>query len=624
MSRQGAPRVTSFGFPLDAIDQRRRLAEALSEEILARRQLVSEPTFPIGPGVRIDAPLGGYAYRFDQHLRWRLRRHELALLQVDRHFVEVTVLDHDESLILLTEENLGSRCGPGELAVDRSWLYERLRDRLAEPMVETGQLGTKLFTPELTFSSDGELSKEVHQSLAHLNEGTLAAVRRAVGSEITYIWGPPGAGKSYGLAHVADVLAYQQERCLVVAPTNAAADEMTKYIALCARTRGSLKSGYLMRFGRSSELEGTLAEDVLHHLIAARRLASWRTQLEKLHRQERNEPTQQRAIREKVRRIQRQMERVHNDLLGEARIVVTTVHQSYLTDAIARQRFECVLIDEAAQTLLPMVYHAASLAQRRIVLAGDFAQLSAPSSGNSSEWLSTDIFQAANLPAQIHDDVEPSHLVALWEQSRMDPAISALCSELFYGDRLRCSEKVRRRAPFESALGRASICWVDTSLFAGRLGSRHKANENHKHADVVEALIRELRGGHPVDHEAPSIVVLTPLRAQERVLRARLTAHLDSVTVSTVHRYQSRAADIVILEIPDCFGCRTTGFMRAAGARDQGGRLINVAISRARRQLVVVADFQYLAKATAAEPFVQRFLARMQEEQAIRPSQFVG
>ena len=186
-----------------------------------------------------------------------------------------------------------------------------------------------------------------------------------------------------------------------------------------------------------------------------------------------------------------------------------------------------------------MVYHAASLATRRVVAAGDFAQLSAPvkSDGSGTEWLSADLFGAAGVPASVSQEDHPPHLAVLSEQGRMDPAICAFVGDLFYGGILTCSDAVRRRPLFDSPLGRAQIQWVDTSAL-GRSTDLGRRTTNSMHAEVVEALLQILlEADSAVYINGMSIAVLTPFRAQEEVLRQRLKHHRERVRVSTVHRF---------------------------------------------------------------------------------------
>ena len=98
---------------------------------------------------------------------------------------------------------------------------------------------------------------------------------------------------------------------------------------------------------------------------------------------------------------------------------------------------------------------------------------------------------------------------------------------------------------------------------------------NVAEVDVVEDLVRRYQRDHAVS--AKSIGVVSPFRAQVVLLRKRLQD--TGVTVDTIERFQGGERDIMILSL----------------VRSRGGsfvfdeRRFNVAITRARRKLVIVA-----------------------------------
>lgn len=92
-----------------------------------------------------------------------------------------------------------------------------------------------------------------HVAEAHppLNDQQQQAVRRALGSEVTYIWGPPGTGKTTVLARIAELLWLSGQRVLVVSNNNIAVDTLLEKIAdrLSTCERDGLETGQAIRFG---------------------------------------------------------------------------------------------------------------------------------------------------------------------------------------------------------------------------------------------------------------------------------------------------------------------------------------------------------------------------------------
>ncbi|HSD86372.1 MAG TPA: C-terminal helicase domain-containing protein, partial [Kofleriaceae bacterium] len=90
-----------------------------------------------------------------------------------------------------------------------------------------------------------------------------------------------------------------------------------------------------------------------------------------------------------------------------------------------------------------------------------------------------------------------------------------------------------------------------------------------------------------------SIAVITPYAAQASEIRRLLAARRigDAVECSTIHRFQGRECDVVILDLVDAAPMRPSALLADAP------NLLNVSISRARGKLVIVADVAYFESA---------------------------
>lgn len=105
-----------------------------------------------------------------------------------------------------------------------------------------------------------------------------------------------------------------------------------------------------------------------------------------------------------------------------------------------------------------------------------------------------------------------------------------------------------------------------------------------------------LQGG-----DVSSVAVLTPYSAQLRLLeegwRRSKVECATEVTLSSIDGYQGREADLVIMSVVRCNDKQQLGFVA-----DQ--RRLNVALTRARRGLVVVGN----AATLSADPTWARLL----------------
>jgi AAA domain len=215
----------------------------------------------------------------------------------------------------------------------------------------------------------------------------------------------------------------------------------------------------------------------------------------------------------------------------------------------------------------------------------------------------------------------PNHraiAATLTEQRRMDPAIAEIISRAFYGGRLT-TEAGRARAAEESdppvvqlgPLPKSPVVVIDfphvSATGQGRaveLGRPRWHNPSEVRA-VIDVL-RLLRPRDPT--KSPSLAILSPYKAQVDKLHERISAlrdrdlrHLDQFLpvrsngafVGTVDSFQGSEADVVILSLVrnnPLTGGRALGFLRDR-------RRMNVALSRAKSQLILVGSLSFLREA---------------------------
>jgi DNA replication ATP-dependent helicase Dna2 len=145
---------------------------------------------------------------------------------------------------------------------------------------------------------------------------------------------------------------------------------------------------------------------------------------------------------------------------------------------------------------------------------------------------------------------------------------------LFYGGRLKAGVTPHDRTPPDGPDGMPVVFLPVESEVDGR----SNPDEARIVVDVVRSFTRDL-GTRP-----ESIGVVSPFRAQVVLLRQMLVG--TGVTVDTVERFQGGERDIMILSF---VRSRGTGFVF-------DDRRLNVAITRARRKLVLVAHPELFRK----------------------------
>jgi len=102
---------------------------------------------------------------------------------------------------------------------------------------------------------------------------------------------------------------------------------------------------------------------------------------------------------------------------------------------------------------------------------------------------------------------------------------------------------------------------------------------------AVKQIVNTLRESGAVQNPSAEIGIVAPYRVMIHALRAEL----PRITIDTVERFQGSERDLIIL----CFPLKNQGSLRSLQALDSEGktdRKLNVALSRARERLIILAN----------------------------------
>jgi ssDNA-binding Zn-finger/Zn-ribbon topoisomerase 1 len=322
-------------------------------------------------------------------------------------------------------------------------------------------------------------------------------------------------------------------------------------------------------------------------------------------------------IRERIAAIDRELAALEQEVLARCRILATTVYRTYLGKSASRQ-FDVVVIDEASMLMPPLVYYAAGLATQSVTVAGDFRQLppivmsDEPLAG---EWLKRDVFEKAGIPERLQLREPTPHLVPLRTQYRMREPICEIINSLFYDGKLRSDPSVSCGGG-AFPLGTSPLLYVDTSPFhpwtALRVGTYSRYNLFH--ALLVRNIVLHLAetGFLPPAGKANDAVgAVAPYASQARLIQALLEDRLGAQAAgiaATVHRFQGNEKAAMVLDLTDSLGARLGRFLKASRIEEDGARLLNVAVSRARHHVVLVGNFEYLRAKAPGDAIVRRLI----------------
>jgi hypothetical protein len=261
---------------------------------------------------------------------------------------------------------------------------------------------------------------------------------------------------------------------------------------------------------------------------------------------------------------------------------------------LSPKSFDLVVVDEASQCPIPHVVPLLFRA-RRALIVGDVMQLRHISGlsprrdrelrnrhGVGSAWID-EHYQSVRRHSAFHAAQRAAGgSLLLDEHYRSHPEIAALANGLFYGGALIVLTEICGRP----ALTGRSIRWHDVPGRAIR-GPNGESWCNPDEAAQAVACVEHLLAQLPLE---ATIGVVTPYAAQSADLKQRLGLDTDKpgdrVRVGTVHKFQGGERDVMVFtlvagqnEPSHCFDWF-----------DRQPQLWNVAITRARSNLIVVGD----------------------------------
>ncbi len=591
----------------------REFTSALTQEIQALKQK-GGAKIHLTNGRFLSEQEGWFRYSFTMATELRLPSDIPIELEVgDRKAQGMLLHAEGQDLVILIEEDFGESV-PNALLHTNTWfLLEALRDRLASARLSHHLLAEQLLRKESPPRIDALVQGETNTQPAELNTHQWQAIQTILSQPVTFIWGPPGTGKTKTLGSAVHQLLDAGESILVVAHSNIAVDVALLSAMEYLKEHPTYLAGKVLRYGvyydervkrfPKLNIRGILRErnpnlvNRLEHLEAERRLLIRRLRKVNLTRSDKEALSEHlQDIVAEIRSLNDQLKAEEKRLLKGAQVVGCTLSKAAIDEGIFGRTFDAVLVDEASMAYIPHCVFMACLASKRIAVFGDFRQLPPIATAKHplvDKWLRRDIFEEAGIVDLVNKGQEDPRLVLLARQYRMHPEISAVVNQLFYGGRLedapqvvKNTRKIVNRPPLSgNALALLDIDACDASCVSDK--------ETHSRFNVASALIT-CTIADASQQAGSSTGIITPYKSQARLIRQLFNElGLRGISVSTVHRFQGSEQDVIVFDIVDAFS-KKPGRPLQGDFHSPAMRLANVAISRAKGKFVAVVDQHYL------------------------------
>ncbi|XP_049936664.1 DNA replication ATP-dependent helicase/nuclease JHS1 isoform X2 [Nymphaea colorata] len=289
--------------------------------------------------------------------------------------------------------------------------------------------------------------------------------------------------------------------------------------------------------------------------------------------------------------------------MDEARVVgVTCLGTAHLL--LTNKKFDICIMDEAGQITLPVSLGPLMLASK-FVLVGDHYQL--PPLVRSTE--ARENGMEVSLFCRL-SEAHPQSVSALQCQYRMCSGIMELSNTLIYGNRLRCGSvevanaklNISNVKSFPSWLNEAldpdkSVIFINTDGLPALEVKKNTTINNPAEAFILSEIVRRLLEGRILGNE---IGIITPYNAQVDLIQHILC--VTSVEIHTIDKYQGRDKDCIMVSF-----VKSIENPRACSSSIIGDwHRINVAITRAKKKLIMVGSSRTLSKVPLLDLLIKK------------------
>ena len=545
--------------------------------------------YRIVDGEKLSAVNGVFLYAFDTDTDLHFPDGTAIKLWFPENIVPGYVVScEDFTIVIRTSEYIGEDIDSVEFTSDQWQLLDALSERLCEMNHSKDSLAYEVACK----------GKRQVTNWDRIKCGQNAAFNRATSERITFIWGPPGTGKTETLANIAIEHIKNGRRVLMLSYSNVSVDGALLRVS----RKADLPDGMIIRYGypRTKELMDSTSLTSYQYVLnknpdIAKEYYSLIDRKKKLKKKD----PERIAINKKINKIREYLLDEEKEIIQTSAFVATTVSKATVDKAIYMQKFDVVIFDEASMAYVPQIVFAAGIAKDFFVCLGDFCQLPAIVQNNYSETLKRDIFEYTGITSAVENNQGHVWLVMLDLQYRMHQDIADFVSEHMYQGLLKTSEKIadsRNEIAACYPCPEAAMSLVDIS---GMYSICTKTMDGSR-INIMSALMSLRLAEKYIDQY--EVGIITPYSAQSRLILSMIRdiqefdKRWKNVFCATVHQFQGSEKPVIIYDAVDCFRMPYPGMLLTSLKNDTANRLFNVALTRAKGKFILVSNVDFLER----------------------------
>ncbi|MFM7023079.1 MAG: AAA domain-containing protein [Flavobacteriales bacterium] len=432
--------------------------------------------------------------------------------------------------------------------------------------------------------------------LPRLNASQNEAVNKILSAkDVAIIHGPPGTGKTTTLVQAIRETLKKEKQVLVCSSSNTAVDLLTEKLH-----REGIS---VLRLGNPARISEEVLMNTLDAKIAAhesyKELKNFRKTAEEYFRMagkykrvfNREEREHRQMYYQQAKQILRDANNLEDYIIAsqfeKAQVIACTPVVS--AGKLMRNRFFSTLfIDEAAQALEPMCWIPITRSHR-VVFAGDHFQLppTVKSKKAEAEGLKETLFERCMQIENIS--------VMLNTQYRMHEHIMNFSNKEFYGGKLTADDSVKNTLLSHDAdehLLSSAVEFIDTAGcgFDEIMNEESLSHSNPEEAQLLFKHLKMLLDQYfQKSDKKLSIGIISPYKEQVQKLSLlveedeELKNHPVKIAVKTIDGFQGQERDIIYISLVRSNDKGEIGFLSDI-------RRMNVALTRAKKKLVVIGD----------------------------------